>query len=51
MKEVYYLLRCFGERYINCDNQEAVFDAETNRENLVGAYNAILDYAGRIMED
>ena len=45
MKEVYYLLRCFGERYINCDNVEAQFDAEYNRENIVGAYNAIVEYA------
>lgn len=51
MKEIYYLLRCFGERYINCDNAEAQLDVVMNRENLVGAYNAILDYAGRMLED
>lgn len=42
MDNVFYLLSCFGERYINVDNDQATLDA-SNREVMVGTYNAILD--------
>jgi len=45
MEGLYFLLQCFGERFVDCDNEQAKVDAEVNRETLVGAYNAILDYA------
>ena len=38
------LLVLFGERYINTDDDQAVMDARLNRENLVTAFNAILDF-------
>ena len=45
------LLRCFGERYINCSNDQAKIDVEMNREALAGAFNAIMDYAQRLAHD
>lgn len=38
------LLKCFGDRYINCDNDQAIIDASFNREDMVSTFNAILDY-------
>jgi hypothetical protein len=45
------LLQCFGERYINCSNDQAKIDVEMNREALAGAFNAIMDYARRLAHD
>ena len=44
MNDIYNLLKCFGERYINCDDEQAIFDAAHNREDLVAAFNAIVNY-------
>ncbi|MCQ2308084.1 MAG: hypothetical protein MJ000_11075 [Bacteroidales bacterium] len=37
------LLVLFGERYINTDDEQALLDAQCNRDNLVCAFNAIVD--------
>ena len=39
---LYAILKLFGHRYIYCDTEQAVFDARTNREEMIAAYNAIL---------
>lgn len=44
MNHIYSLIKLFGERYIFCDNEQALFDA-ANREELVSAFAAIMDYA------
>lgn len=43
MDQIYSLIKLFGERYIFCDNEQALLDA-ANREELVSAYAAIMDY-------
>ena len=50
MDNVFWLLSCFGERYINVDNEQATLDA-ANREIMVGAYNAILDYVRGLVDN
>jgi hypothetical protein len=42
MEQIYTLLKLFGERYINCSDDQAMLDAAHNRESLVSAFNAIL---------
>jgi folylpolyglutamate synthase/dihydropteroate synthase len=42
MEQIYSLLKLFGERYINCSDDQAMLDAAHNRESLVSAFNAIL---------
>lgn len=48
MDNVFYLLSCFGERYINVDNEQAVLDA-SDREVMVGTFNAILDVVRNLL--
>ena len=43
MEQIYSLLKLFGERYINCSDDQAMLDAAHNRESLVSAFNAILN--------
>ena len=45
MNDTTALLKIFAERYINCDDEQAMFDAKYNREAMVAAYNAILHFA------
>ena len=45
MNNITALLKCFGERYINCDDEQAMFDAKYNREEMVLTFNAILHFA------
>ena len=49
MKEIYSLIKLFGERYIFCDDEQAALDLD-NREELVSAFAAIL-YFMRITKD
>lgn len=51
MGMLYYLMLCFGDRFINCSKDEAQFDFNYNRENMVGAYNAILDYVHMLADN
>lgn len=51
MNDIYALLKCFGERYINCDDEQAQFDVNYHREDLVAAYNAILTFARMLTEE
>ncbi len=44
MNHIYSLIKLFGERYIFCDNEQALLDA-ANREELVSAYAAIMNFA------
>ena len=45
MKDVYSLLKLFGERYVFCDDGQAMNDAlPANRKELVSAYSAIMHY-------
>ena len=44
MEQIYSLLKLFGERYINCSDDQAMLDAAHNRESLVSAFNAILNF-------
>lgn len=45
MEQIYSLVKLFGERYIFCDNDQALIDAlPENRDELVSAYAAIMDY-------
>lgn len=43
MEGIIALLRLYGERYINCDNAQAITDINENREEMVGAFNAIVE--------
>ena len=43
MNQIYSLVKLFGERYIFCDDEQALLDA-ANREELVSAYAAIMEY-------
>ncbi len=43
MDQIYSLVKLFGERYIFCDDEQALLDCQ-NREELVSAYAAIMDY-------
>lgn len=43
MDQIYSMIKLFGERYIFCDNEQALFDAE-NRDDLVNSFTAIMDY-------
>lgn len=45
MNDIIALLKCFGDRYINCDNDQAVLDAMYMREDMVATFNAILHFA------
>lgn len=45
MENINALLKMFGERYIFCDNEQAVYDAQMNRDDMIEAYAAILHYA------
>lgn len=45
MEQIYAMIKLFGERYIFCDDEQARLDI-TNREELVSAYAAIMDYVG-----
>ena len=49
MKEIYSLVKLFGERYIFCDDEQAALDLD-NREELVSAFTAILHFM-RITKD
>lgn len=49
MKDIYSLIKLFGERYIFCDNEQALFDV-ANREELVSAFAAIMHFM-RITKD
>ena len=49
MNDLYYLMECFGDRYINVTKQEAAYNLEHCREEMVGAYNALTEYV-RIMK-
>lgn len=44
MNEVYAMLRLFGERYIFCDQEQALDDTKENRDNLVTSFSAIMEY-------
>lgn len=49
MEQIYSLLNLFGERYIFCDDDQALLDCQ-DREELVSAFAAIL-YFMRITKD
>ena len=51
MSKLYYLMVCFGDRFVNVTKDEALFDVEHHRDTLVGAYNAILDYVRTFDDD
>lgn len=52
MTNIYSLLKLFGERYIYCTDKQAEFDAKAeNREDLVAAFSAILDYMNFLNHD
>lgn len=42
MEQIYSLVKLFGERYIFCDDEQALFDCQ-NREELVSAFTAIME--------
>jgi len=50
MESVYHLLNCFAERYIEVEEEEAVFDARFHRDGLIGSFNAIRDYVRTLIE-
>lgn len=50
MNDILSLLTLFGERYINCDTDQAIVDAMHNRDSMVEAYNAILHMAALAAE-
>ena len=50
MDDIFALLKCFGERYINCSDDQAMLDAAHNREFLVSAFNAILHFVESSIE-
>ncbi len=43
MEGIIALLRLYGERYINCDNAQAITDINEHRDEMVEAFNAILE--------
>ena len=45
MEDIQALLKLFGERYIFCDDPQAIFDAQHHREDLVQCFVSILHYA------
>lgn len=48
MSDFYHLMECFGDRFINVTKDEALYDVENNRDTMVGAYNALTEYAKSI---
>ena len=44
MDQVYSLIKLFGERYIFCDDEQAILDCRLNREDVVSAYSAIMEF-------
>lgn len=48
MNLIHALLKCFGERYIYNTKSQALLDLERNRDDMVGAFSAILDYLDKI---
>lgn len=42
MEQIHALLKLFGERYIFTDLDQAKFDLEQNRDDMVAAFEAIL---------
>ena len=44
MDQIYSLIKLFGERYIFCDDEQALLDCQ-NWEELVSAYAAIMNFA------
>ena len=44
------LLRLFGERYVDVDDEQALLDCKYGREELVNAYSAIMEIL-RDMDD
>ena len=45
MDQIYSLVKLFGERYVFCTDDQATEDAlPVNREELVSAFAAIMDY-------
>lgn len=44
MEQVYSMIKLFGERYVFCDQEQALFDATENRDDLVNSFAAIMDY-------
>lgn len=48
MEYIYAMIKLFGERYVFCDDEQARLDT-INREELVSAYAAIMDYVKQKM--
>lgn len=48
MSDFYSLMVCFGDRFINVTKDEALYDIENCRDIMVGAYNALAEYAKSI---
>lgn len=51
MEQVYSMIKLFGERYIFCDQEQALFDATENRDDLVNSFAAIMDYINMKVSD
>lgn len=51
MENINALLKLFGERYIFCDNEQAVYDAQMNRDDMVAAFVAIMDVVRKECEE
>lgn len=43
MDQVYSLIKLFGERYIFCDDTQALLDV-VDREDMVAAFAAIMEF-------
>jgi hypothetical protein len=50
MEDALSLLELFGERYVFCDVEQAMLDAEYARENISAAFIAILNIVKRECE-
>lgn len=48
--KLYALMACFADRYINCDDDQAINDATNNREQLCSCFYAVLDCARELAE-
>lgn len=44
MNEILALARLFGERYIHCGDEQAIFDTKNNRDEMVTCFVALTDY-------
>lgn len=47
-ESIYALLKCYGERYIYSAPDQARLDLEENRDDMIDAFSAILDYVNRL---